>query len=93
MSSLNKLLYSEDSSIPILEKKILLKYILNTSNEEINISHNNQIIFGISGCDSIVSKNNIWYLLNSKYGRIKASTLMPNTYIICLLYTSDAADE
>ena len=40
MSSLNKLLYSEDSSIPILEKKILLKYILNTSNEEINISDN-----------------------------------------------------
>ena len=40
MSSLNKLLYSEDSSIPILEKKILLKYILSTSNEEINISHN-----------------------------------------------------
>jgi release factor glutamine methyltransferase len=40
MSSLNKLLYSEDSSIPILEKKILLKYILNTSYEEINISHN-----------------------------------------------------
>ncbi len=40
MSSLNKLLYSEDSSIPILEKKILLKYILNTSDEEINISHN-----------------------------------------------------
>ena len=40
MSSLNKLLYSEDSSIPILEKKILLKYILNTSNEEIIISHN-----------------------------------------------------
>ena len=39
MSSLNKLLYSEDSSIPILEKKILLKYILNTSDEEINISH------------------------------------------------------
>ena len=39
MSSLNKLLYSEDSSIPILEKKILLKFILNTSNEEINISH------------------------------------------------------
>ena len=40
MFSLNKLLYSDDSSIPILEKKILLKYILNTSNEEINISHN-----------------------------------------------------
>ena len=40
MSSLNVLLYSEDVSVPILEKKILLKYVLNTSNEEINISHN-----------------------------------------------------
>ena len=40
MQSLNELLYSEDSSIPILEKKILLNYVLNTSNEEINISHN-----------------------------------------------------
>ena len=38
MFSLNKLLYYEDSSIPIFEKKILLKYILNTSNEEINIT-------------------------------------------------------
>ena len=40
MSSLNVLLYSEDVSVPILEKKILLKYVLNTSNEEININHN-----------------------------------------------------
>ncbi len=40
MSSLNVLLYSEDVSVPILEKKILLKYVLNISNEEINISHN-----------------------------------------------------
>ena len=49
-----------------------------------NIYPNNkeQIIFGISGCDSIVSKNNIWKLLHSKYGRKKASSLMPNTYII-----------
>ena len=31
------------SIIPILEKKILLKYILNTSNEEINISHNKSL--------------------------------------------------
>ena len=56
----------------------------NVENElnKLNVSHNNQVIFGINGCDSIVSKNNIWHLLNSKYGRIKASTLMPNTYII-----------
>ena len=43
MTSLNKLLYSEDSSIPILEKKIILKYVLNTSDEEINISYNKPI--------------------------------------------------
>ena len=40
MPTLNKLLYSEDTSVPILEKKILLKYILNTSNEKINIRDN-----------------------------------------------------
>ena len=38
MSLLNTLLYSEDQSIPISEKKILLKYVLNKSDEEINIS-------------------------------------------------------
>ena len=43
MPSLNKLLYSEDSTIPILEKKILLKHVLNTSNEEINISHSKSL--------------------------------------------------
>ncbi len=43
MSSLNTLLYSEDITVPILEKKILLKFVLNTSNEEINISPNKLI--------------------------------------------------
>ena len=42
----------------------------------------NQIIFGISGCDKIVSKNNIWSLLENKYGREKASSIMPETYIL-----------
>ena len=41
-----------------------------------------QYIFGISGCDRIVSKNNIWNLLNKKYGREEAKTIMPNTYIL-----------
>ncbi len=40
MTLLNKLLYFEDNSVPILEKKILLKYVLSTSNEEINICYN-----------------------------------------------------
>ncbi len=40
MVSLNKLLYSQDTAVPILEKKILLKFVLSTSNEEINIFQN-----------------------------------------------------
>ncbi len=40
MSLINTLLYSEDTHVPILEKKIILKYVLNTSNEEINVSLN-----------------------------------------------------
>lgn len=49
---------------------------------KINPDNSKQIIFGISGCDKIVSKNNIWYLLESKYGREKASKIMPETYIL-----------
>ncbi len=37
MSILNTLFYSEDQSVPISEKKILLKHVLNKSHEEINI--------------------------------------------------------
>ena len=40
MVSLNELLYSQDTAVPILEKKILLKFVLSTSNEEINIFQN-----------------------------------------------------
>ena len=56
----------------------------NIENELKNIktNNNNQIIFGISGSDSIVSKNNIWFLLHSKYGREIAKKYMPNTFII-----------
>lgn len=39
-------------------------------------------IFGINGCDNMVSKNGIWLALCNKYGRIKASTIMPETYIL-----------
>lgn len=56
----------------------------NVENElkNINTIRNNQLIFGISGCDKIVSKNNIWTLLSDTYGRKKASTIMPETYIL-----------
>lgn len=53
-----------------------------TELKHINPINSNQIIFGISGCDKIVSKNNIWNLLMKSYGRKKSSTIMPNTYIL-----------
>jgi hypothetical protein len=39
-------------------------------------------IFGINGCDYIVSKNEIWKALVECYGRFEASKLMPETYIL-----------
>ena len=39
-------------------------------------------IFGINGCDWIVSKNGIWYLLEKEYGRDQAKYIMPETYIL-----------
>ena len=41
-----------------------------------------QRIFGISGCDLIVSKNNLWHLLESCIGRREAGKIMPDTYIL-----------
>ena len=40
-----------------------------------------QSIFGITGCDKIVSKNNLWNLLRKRYGRQQASQLMPETFL------------
>lgn len=48
----------------------------------INVNNNNQKIFGIKGCDNIVSKNGLWDLLEKKYGRDNAVKIMPETYII-----------
>jgi hypothetical protein len=48
---------------------------------------NKQKIFGINGCDKIVSKNSLWTLLAQEYGRNQASEIMPETYVL-----SDAAD-
>ena len=40
------------------------------------------IIYGIVGCDNIVSKNNIWTILEDFYGRLGATRYMPLTYIV-----------
>ena len=51
-------------------KKILIK------------DKSNKYIFGLNGCDLIVSKNKIWESLVKCYGRKYASTLMPESYIL-----------
>ena len=38
----------------------------------------NKYVFGINGCDHIVSKNYLWFLLK-EYGRSQAGKLMPMT--------------
>jgi hypothetical protein len=50
-------------------------------------SNKDQKIFGISGCDKIVSKNNLWNILNNYYGREKARTIMPESFLL-----SDSSD-
>ena len=45
-------------------------------------SNDNQIILGIQGCDNLVGKTWLWNILERTYGRQKASTLMPETYVL-----------
>ena len=39
-------------------------------------------VFGLKGCDNIVSKNSLWEVLEKKFGRNKASTIMPESFVI-----------
>lgn len=60
----------------------LKKIVIGNKN---NIEENNikkKYIFGLNGCDSIVSKNKIWESLVKCFGRKNASTLMPESYIL-----------
>lgn len=41
-----------------------------------------KFIFGINGCDNIVSKNNLWQLLKNCYGRENAGHLMPLSFVL-----------
>jgi hypothetical protein len=57
----------------------------NVENELKTINVNgdkSKIIFGINGCDNIVSKNGIWDILKNEYTREYASELMPTSYIL-----------
>ena len=50
--------------------------------KNIKLSNKKQKIFAINGCDLVASKNNLWALLHNKYGRVGASKIMPETYIL-----------
>ncbi len=53
-----------------------------TAESQLNkINFKNKKIYAIKGCDKIVSKNNLWILLSNRYGRKKAKTIMPETYL------------
>jgi hypothetical protein len=60
----------------------------NVENELLKINIKNKknavgkFIFGINGCDSIVSKNKIWESLVSCYGRRNARSLMPESFVL-----------
>jgi len=56
----------------------LKKIVIQNNNQDIKTKY----IFGLNGCDSIVSKNKIWESLVKCYGRKHASTLMPESYIL-----------
>ncbi len=48
--------------------------------EEKNIK--SKYIFGLMGCDQIVSKNNLWNILEVAFGREGASKIMPESYLL-----------
>lgn len=52
--------------------------------KKIKIKNNikSKYIFGLNGCDSIVSKNKIWESLVNCYGRKDACELMPESYVL-----------
>ena len=46
----------------------------------INPYNDNQLIYAIKGCDSLCSKNQLWFNLKTHYGRKKASSIIPETF-------------
>lgn len=56
----------------------------NIEKELLTINNNlyNKFIFGINGCDSIVSKNKIWESLVNCFGRDEASLYMPESFVL-----------
>lgn len=55
---------------------------LNQEFSDFDKRHSKKIIFGIYDCDEIVSKNNLWKILEKNYGREISKQIMPETYIL-----------
>lgn len=49
--------------------------------KKIKIKDKNQKIFIIDGCDYLVSKFTLWEIIKYKFGRKKASTILPNSFV------------
>lgn len=50
--------------------------------DQLKLNRPDQMIFGITDCDNIVSKPMLWSILATKYGRSVAKTIMPESYVI-----------
>lgn len=46
-----------------------------------NLNFKNKKIYALKGCDRIVSKSNLWTILETLYGRETANKIMPETYL------------
>jgi hypothetical protein len=49
---------------------------------QMSLSPSQLYIFGINGCDKMVSKNNIWSTIKKYYGFDAASKIMPSSYVL-----------
>ena len=56
--------------------------LLTINKNNMNNNNNTKYVFGINGCDSIVSKNKIWESLVDCYGRKEAARYMPESYVL-----------
>lgn len=50
--------------------------------EKLTPHNENQIIFGVQGCDYLVGKTSLWNILEKNYGRVGASQLLPETFVL-----------
>lgn len=55
---------------------------INKEIDKINAINDKQKIFIIDNADQLSGKNMLWINLKNTYGRLKASKLMPNTYLL-----------